>query len=511
MAFDPMSVLGVVGTTAGLLSFLTSTIENISIRLRDYQECVKKLQEYRHTVEDAVLGLQIWFSLWSRTQAGRCTPYESGTYALFWGESGLNQMSERLELIQYEIRAITELLECRKIRDANIDWKELGRDMRCPSEYEIKDWYQILYRESRQRHISSPSEMDRLYRFLFAIYRNVELKSRISNLRDRISELQKTSVALYRKNHEIRGGDPSSEDLQQTAALQEERSCLLNFLDELYHDNNLSKIRWNLILGNPSLQRALSRLRGKSKIQLEFRFKNHEAEGVCEFKIPYPKYRNLQRWEIMEKVNKNHLDLSATQAADPSGRKRHRSSCHERLELHTLTPLSLEEVSTNMSAAVAMAQSTILLYKSLWIDGLCFCGITLYDDHGNNKTIAYVRRKDCRHVPDLFRQDAFLLLATFLAEIAFGAPIQIHLSEAVIEEPSFEVPEEILLPNFNGRMNWETLSELLSERMDEIPQHFASHDYLEAMEYCYSLSQRLKTRDFVNDDLDICIARIETP
>jgi hypothetical protein len=511
MAFDPMSVLGIVGTTAGLLGFLVSTVENISIRLRDYKECVKKLQEYSHTVEAAVLELQMWSFMWSHNRAGRYTPYEGESYALFWGEFGLKQTLERLNIIHTEIEAITELLECRNIQDAPINWKKLGKNVRCPSKQEITDWHNILSQPSKQKQIYSTEEMSRLYRFLFAIYRNAELKARITNLRDRISELQKTSIALYRTNHESRTGDPIHNDLEQTAVLQEERRVLLKFLGELYSDNKESSVRWEFVLGNPSLRAALSRLRGASKVQLEFVFKSHTATDIRDIKIPYPKFRNLQRYEIIQRVNKRSLNALEERRDSTLMSKGAHLLLYERFELRALTPLSLREMSTNVLAAVAAARSAILLNKSPWIGGLCFCGISLYDDHEKNKEMAYFRRDDCDHVPDHFQHEAFLLLATLLAELAIGASIRVHIPECVLEEPEFELPEALLLPSFSGQMNWDTLSELLSQRMYEVPEQFVSVEYLEAMHYCYEQSQKLRRRDFVNDDLDICITKIETP
>lgn len=59
-------------------------------------------------------------------------------------------------------------------------------------------------------------------------------------------------------------------------------------------------------------------------------------------------------------------------------------------------------------------------------------------------------------------------------------------------------------------MDWEKLLDLLNERADT-PQQFVKFEYLEAVDYAYELSRRLTKRDFVDDDLDICIARIEKP
>jgi hypothetical protein len=51
MPFDPVSSVGIVGTTAGLLSFLVSTVENTTVKYNNYKNCAKKLREYNHSVE----------------------------------------------------------------------------------------------------------------------------------------------------------------------------------------------------------------------------------------------------------------------------------------------------------------------------------------------------------------------------------------------------------------------------------------------------------------------------
>jgi hypothetical protein len=170
-------------------------------------------------------------------------------------------------------------------------------------------------------------------------------------------------------------------------------------------------------------------------------------------------------------------------------------------------------MATHTLAALAAARSAILLHRSSWLDGLCFCGISLYDDDVNDRKLAYLRQDNCAHVNHHFRNETFLLLAILLAELAVGVSIQVHASEPgfAAGELQFEIPEAYLLPGCSGRMNWDTLSELLGERMYEVPEQFVSVEYLEAMEYCYELSQRLRKREFVNDDLDVCIAKIEIP
>ena len=56
-----------------------------------------------------------------------------------------------------------------------------------------------------------------------------------------------------------------------------------------------------------------------------------------------------------------------------------------------------------------------------------------------------------------------------------------------------------------------TLHELTGERIDEIPEQTISFENVETMDFRFKLSRRLLKREFVGDDLDICISKIETP
>lgn len=39
MVFEPLSILSIVGTTAGLLSFLASTVDKLNERANDFKDC----------------------------------------------------------------------------------------------------------------------------------------------------------------------------------------------------------------------------------------------------------------------------------------------------------------------------------------------------------------------------------------------------------------------------------------------------------------------------------------
>lgn len=491
MPFDPLSVVGIVGTIAGITSFLVSTIENINIRLNNYQECVNKLRDYNHMVETSFLELQEWSRLWSPQRAGRCTPYTDETYLLFWGQAGFAGILDRSERICQEIKAITELLQCRGIRSIGISR---------PSDSEVTRWVRVLSEPSERRPTFPSDEEYEIwtYKFLFAIYRDTKIKAKVDGLGTLISELKKTSVLRFRELHEARLKEPDPSRLQDLANFQAERKLLLRFLDALYDDNRDSNIHWDLVLGNPLLSQALSRLRGASKTQLAFEFLEDVAGGRRSIKVVYPRDRNVQRNILLQQVQYQVHSVFHQ---------------HHPLQLQRFTPLDLSELTAYTLAALSAVRSSILLYNSRWIDGLCFCGINLYEASGSKKAAANFTNANCVHIDCELRGQVFLLLAVLLAELSMGAPIKAYAPNrfSTVAGPQFEVPGEFILPGFQNRMAWDTLSDLLSERIYESPEQYISFEYLEAMNYCFEISQTLAEREFCADDLEICIKRIMSP
>lgn len=163
-------------------------------------------------------------------------------------------------------------------------------------------------------------------------------------------------------------------------------------------------------------------------------------------------------------------------------------------------------------AGVYRVHSSVLLHNFRQVDRLCLCGMNLYRIYQSNKAVpvAYFSHAECSHVAPEMRRQVFLLFAVLLAELAMGAPLTIVHTNSP-NKSLFEVSEAFLLPGYRDAMDWETLSEPLCERAYETPGLCNSHEYFEAMDYSYELSQMLCKRDFCADDLAICIEKIVTP
>lgn len=333
------------------------------------------------------------------------------------------------------------MLKCRRIKSAHIDWRKLGQNISCPTDEYIESWSHAID-GIVERPQAVQIDPDRTYRFLFAVNKSSEIKNKINDLKERVDQLQKTSIALFRGRHEARTGKPKADQLQRTATLNEQRRKLLQFLDELFEDNASSDFHWALELGSPSLDLALSLLRVAPRRQLEFVFKAHLETGVFQhdIKISWPRSCQTHRPRLFDQnmigPNTHAISESEGQSCSPSKR-----------EMKTLGLVDAYGKSIYALTAVAAARSTILLYKSSWVGGLCFCGIGVYD--AVEPVLAYSPQEDYVHVHDRLREQSFLLLAVLLAEIALGAPIQVHTSYwSLPDPPEFEIPETHFLPGY---------------------------------------------------------------
>lgn len=492
MPFDPISVLAIVGTIFSVLSTVSSTIENIANKTTQYYECFITLKRYEKILGSIFLALESWQALWSRDTFGRRSFYGTEACTLLWGKRGFQDIVERTELILQNSALIIDLLRCSNARSARFDRKSMEQTSLCPTDQELAQWNHAVDRIQEKRRKDS-IQADWLYKIRFAIYKNSELKSRISDLKADVDDLEKTSMRLYQMQHPARlGSTPAAREIQERVVFNEDRQKLVTFSNELFEENAVAGLCWALELGNPS------ELCVPSKGQLEFTFKEHLTNGIYQrdSKVFYPEFRDRPRPISL------HTEAVVVSVCS-----------RKQLQLETLRPFDVHNMFIYTKTAVETARSVILLYKSTWLYKLCFCGIGVYDSVETR--LVYLQRNDCTHVEDRLCKHTFLLLAILLAELALGAPIQLHLapisSDLPEAPPEFEIPHTHLMPGYQNPMDWSKLSELLNARMRN-PAQFVSRDYLAAVDFCYTLSQKLTTREeFLFDDLDECIKQIETP
>lgn len=514
MVFDPVAVVGFVGTTAGLVSFLTSTLENLHGRARNHRECARRLEDYKNELETNLLELQDWLRTWSRHCQGENRPFPEATYEYFWGQEGFEGVQCRLRRIREEARSVVELLKCRDIHNVPIDWMSFDPTWSRPSRFEILQWISLLEDDEIIRGRSRHQHATWMYKFFFALYKNTEIQGRLEGLAKKIDELERHSRLRFCELHDNRRHTTMPQDLQRLATLQTERENLVAFLNDLYYVHRNASMRWDLILGDPELADALQRLENASRMQLNFGFLANVlddtmplATGPRHFRVTYPRDCNLRGGTLLEQVQRwNQVQIFLFTF------RQRRLAQHHRIDI-----LGLDELTAYMLAALSAVRSSILLYGSPWVYGLCLCGIQVHESHNLKAAAIYYADEECSHVHPEFRGRTFLLLGLLLAELAVGAPITISLSPSNSQEndshaePFFNLPQRLLTPGLTNPLSCFDLANLVGESAADSTEQYVSVKYFNAMEYCFELSQRLLRRQFCADDMEMCLKKIVKP
>lgn len=177
MPFDPLSVIGYVGTTAGLLGFLVSTVTRLEQFGRDYRGCRDKLRWYNSQLATCILHLRAWKEVWC--DQGR--PYPDEDYHYFLGAESFEEMKTKVSLIHTEIDGIGLVL--------------YSEDFDCsqpPTKQQWEHWRTKLVRLQDAQRMFLPDE-SWLQRVCFASFRGMNLEERIRRLKDKISDLKEYS------------------------------------------------------------------------------------------------------------------------------------------------------------------------------------------------------------------------------------------------------------------------------------------------------------------------------
>jgi hypothetical protein len=109
--FDPVSVVGFVGTTAGLVSFVANTAEKLHDRKIEWQDYRELLAWYRAQYDTTYLQLRCWRNTWCAEDY----PRPDSAYSYFWGSDGFKAIRERIAGIRSEDDKIRRLLFCESI------------------------------------------------------------------------------------------------------------------------------------------------------------------------------------------------------------------------------------------------------------------------------------------------------------------------------------------------------------------------------------------------------------
>ncbi|KAI9648310.1 hypothetical protein NHQ30_002943 [Ciborinia camelliae] len=404
MVFDPFSVIGYVGTTAGLIAFLASTISRLEQFQRDYIDSSKKLRWYSTQTVSAMCKLTSWQRIWSNG-------YSEQEYLYFWGQEGLMAISEKFELIRIEMEEIELLLYGgshkgeKFIEAAGMEWKEL------------QDWRIQL----STRNIHKPS-VNFINKICFASFRGANLEERTRRLQDKVNDLWDFSKVQFREaqyqttiNLEVDGIE-----LHQLVKRKKWMEVCEAVLTQMYQFS-ITRGVWSLILSAPDEEGEPCSIDQETGIRVEFDACSESArcsEGDLGIVSCYPFHLEPNIEAITRWYDKRVCHHTPTRVC--------RSESFSDLFSNNL-PNDPDKTRMFAKAAVGLVNWTMLLWNAPWTNGICSCGLRFVtvklqnDSPGTLATFTSAISCPKSEINHIARKA--LLMGTSLAEIALKESI----------------------------------------------------------------------------------------
>jgi hypothetical protein len=470
---DPFSIVGAIGTAAGLLGFVVGTIEKTittGSTMRHARHLRNDLQLSLETCEHRFeLWLAAWYPLRDMPSAEQTTRQQ-----MIWGKTGHDRIQSRVDAIAIQAQRAIDLLygsawHSGLSRAEQIRWKELLDSHTAP-------WQ----RSTMLAHVPGDDMSLSLYRRVAtALGDGSLLKSCISDLRTAIEDLRHESLWHWRKRH--RNGDqvsePSEDQLAATAICNERAERLLRSMSGFYEAVRVDSHKdWALLFRNFEQPAACQLECGE---HLELDFLTHE--------------RGLKDGGICTRlVAKYHLDLDEEieldeQTRTDSGLLRdtlRNAFCQiiaaqPNLQIKYRTKTKPER----MSAALSIASWATLIGSSEWVMGLCSCNIRHVQFPQTAERVPMFSGRPCllswfghECYAQNFRDRPYLLLTVLLAELALAQPIFVDENES----------SPFLLQQG-------TTDELRIGPVELIKKVYraTSHDYQKAVRYCLQCDKQV--------------------
>lgn len=485
--FDPASLVGIVGTTAGLISFVANTAEKLHDRKIEWQNCKELLAWYRAQYDTTHLRLRCWTNTW----CGKDYSKLDAAYTYFWGIDGFNAIKQRMKLILGEDGNIRRLLYCESITLPELPQDSLESLRNDPH---WTEWQRYLEDIDSCRKLQ-PQPERWMRRFCFALYKHSDIKTRITRLKEMVADLETFSKLTFwvHQEQDDTGSQVVSEHLSRLLRVRRATGRLEQFLGALGADST-SWNQWALVLGRPDLSESLISFEEDQLLTLEFLVKSQvatsddRAVSVVHIDCPLTETElgNLRELRTLTVLPKD-ANRSAFQAVK------------EFLKQAAIED-DLRKVGELLRATVAseLVNSLIVCYGTPCTRALCTCGVRA-THLINKKRLWTFRAIQGRHpCHDQGLQDrGFFLLAVALAELAISSPI--NILQTMPDEFEFQV---------RGTKEVKTLRP--AELLRDI-SHRSCRSYRKAVEYCFEMDRKLIGREIRPEDFPRCMNRIFEP
>jgi len=462
-----LAVFGAIGTTAGLISFLTTTVETLNKKYHDFAEGADRLDYCRNRIIVIEQDLLNWRNTWHDKYH---KPFPDTAYQLFWGRDGFEHVEGMLVRIKNEDEKIRDFLYCRATDSPRSSVSE-------------QDCLRNILAQPSSERIQGACEDGWLRKLIYALFQGSLLKERIDRLKDEVELLNKYSKNAYWMllNENL---DPNKwidpEELKTTNKFQAQLIGAIENMKNMY-DAEQDSEKWRLVLGKPPPDETLRNLADGLGFQVDFVTQDINMYKLVTVEIDPAQPTCSKETKRVRKISFEGLgvelnikDLLQKTLADANLRK--------------------AKESTLGIVATKLVKSIVLLYKAPWTRDLCTCGILIADTMGKEKDICTFRKELGKCHDWAPREQRFLRLAVALAELCMATPIKpISLQQ---QQYSFEVCAfEPRATAKTKRRDIEQVGTKCSRRVQEeellrmVQKQTGSRPYKLALESCLALAR----------------------
>lgn len=418
MVFDPLSVIGYVGVGMGVINFFFSTVSNI-VRFYDELNLVNtRLNDHRAEFYLAELRLEAWINTWCRS------PHRmrQEDYQYFWGEKGFQHVEDRFNEIVLAMDEIGRTLY-------SIDFFDQPPGQARLTKFDWQSWEEQL----RQRSGNTRADPKWFRRLAFTLGHMAILEERLARLNRCTSQLiQLSDKSLKRRGFRRVEGEITHATLTQILDHQSRFNEYGGILTNLHNFITNVDDAWSLVLRSPEPGIMLDSGEKHLQTKVEFDVRiNRKNVGIvtfrpAEYRARYTQPRDWYQAEV---------------AGCPPCQGRSEQPLRTLFERRPLSTFGFEDI------AWGLANWTLLLWETPWMDGICTCQIriVMFD---YNPLATFTASPQCQKDQISHLNRRALLLGVSLAELAIKRPIVVRVSSngtVVFVDGRVQISEDDLL------------------------------------------------------------------
>lgn len=473
MVFDPLSVIGCVGTAAGLISFLANTVARLSVLRADFKDCEKKLRWCRSRFATSLVILRAW--------RRRCCGInvEDDDYEYLWGVDGFNEIKEKMALIKEEIDDIGSLL-----------YTGMKEESRLGQALTTLEWQQLQERHMELMQLGETFNPGRNWfqKLCFTLYEGIDLEERSKRLKEKIEDLEVYSRTVYwlSQNQADTTTAVTEVEIQQLLERKQRLDELSKLLTDLYKECERQQDCWSLILSPPDADEDFKCIDKQTELRIEFdtfRMNRMDSQlyekGILELKCSDLESRSIS--ELLAEKYQNSLRI-------PFDRSKPLKEIllSDNHELARVLRVGLDSRIARTTTALGLVNWTVLLWHTPWTLGICTCRIryVFLDQNGSICCASFtampntIIRRPC-HIRDAnLKGRRALLLGVSLAEIALARPI--HVDVGPEGQPLLQMTDQ-------------TISERELLKLVKVQSCL---DFMRAVQFCLSYDAKMVSEGF---------------